>query len=222
MTVTRGYTVAQTARLVAALRWAAGCVADLLGAWAGEAGADGPEAAIWMAAAGRHLAWHRELLERVQPDSVRMERYRDPVPPDPRLPAAIAEITELSSAGQSGTAARLAVAQHVLIANLVDACDEVCAHAAAHCDAALASAAEAMGRDLQSACRTASSERPRLDASCNPDVSADTVLQLPEGADAGSEAGDPAEPAAPEVAQAQRALAAAGGLVPRSLLRPGG
>ena len=190
-TVSLGYTVAQTARLVAALRWAAGHLSSVVAVWAREAAADGPETAVWMTTLSRRLAWHRESLEAVQPDSVSMQPYFDAVAPDPSVRDAVDEIATLQ-----GTPARLAVARQVLVPHLADALHEVCAHAAPHCDAALAWAAEAMGRDLRR-CLEAGAEPGRV-------------------VDAGSDAAA----ASGAAARAERALGAAGGIVPRPLLRP--
>ena len=189
--MSQGYTVAQTARLVAALRWAAGHFSSVVAVWAREAAADEPEAAVWMATLSRRLAWHCESLEAVQPDSVRMQPYRDAGPPGPSGRDAVDEIAALQ-----GTPARLAVAQQVLASHLADALGEVCAHAAPHCDAALVWAAEAMSRDLRR-CLEAGGESGRLGV-----------------------AGHDAAGASDAAVRAERALAAAGGIVPRPLLRP--
>ncbi len=189
--MTHGYTVAQTARLVSAMRWVLRSVVDITDAWAHDACAneskeskesEESEAAVWLAVLSRRLASHCESFEMLQPDSVRMLPYRDAVAPDPRLPSLLDEIAELS-----GITARLAVVQRLLIPCLVDACDEIRTHSAPHCDAALAWTADAMGLDL-------ARHRLAADGEVSSTVGvSDTITQ---------------------------ALAQAGGLVPHRLLRP--
>ena len=182
-----GYTVAQTARLVAAVRWAVGRSSDIVGEWALGAAAGSPAMAVWMTVLSRRLAEHRESLASLQPDSVLMEPYREAAPPDPSVQAAVEEIAALRGDGAQFAAARL-----VLVPQLAGACDEVCAHAAPHCDAPLARMAETISRDLNRLLETAG--------------------DLGGRADAGTDG----------VARCQRRLEAAGGLVPRPLLRPEG
>ena len=195
-----GYSLVQTARLVAALRWACGRLSEIVGAWASDAaaslgsgaqpggGGDSADAgaaaaAVDMTALSRRLAAHRGVLDGLQPDSERLASWRQAAPADPLLAEALDEIAALP-----GALERLSVAREVLVPELLGAYREICAHAAPHCDAALASAASSLRHDLGRGGRHAA-------------ASADA---LPSSA----------------AAAAERRLSAAGGLVGRSLLRP--
>ena len=141
----RGYSVAQTARLVCALRWACGRLADMFEGWAVQA-ASAPEhagAAVRLAELGRRLVSHREALDGLQPDSELMAPWRHPAPADPAPVAALEE-----TAGLEGPLERLAVAEKVFVPELSDAYRQIGEHAAPHCDAALASVARALEHDL--------------------------------------------------------------------------
>ena len=183
--MSRGYTVVQTARLVSALRWAVGRLSDIVGAWAGEAATDAPETAVWMTALSRRLGSHGEAWGEQQPDSELLASHRSPRSSGPAIEAAMDEIAALQ-----GAAARFAVTRQVLIPELVGACAEIRAHAAPHCDAALASAAEMLSHDLSRHREAGDRLSGRLAAR-----------------------GD-------SVAGAERRLLAAGGIVPRSMSQP--
>ena len=213
-----GYSLVQTARLVAALRWACGRLSEIVGAWASDAAGSGVQpgggdsadagaadagaaaaavdsadagaadagaaaAAVDMTVLSRRLAAHRSVLDGLQPDSERLASWRHAAPADPLLAEALDEIAALR-----GALERLFVAREVLVPELLGACREICAHAAPHCDAALASAASSLRHDLGRGGRHAA-------------ASADAV---PSSA----------------AAAAERRLSAAGGLVGRSVLRP--
>ena len=214
-----GYSLVQTARLVAALRWACGRLSEIVGAWAsdaaaaagsgaqpgggdsadagaadagaadagaadaGAADAGAAAAAVDMTVLSRRLAAHRSVLDGLQPDSERLASWRHAAPADPLLAEALDEIAALP-----GALERLSVAREVLVPELLGAYREICAHAAPHCDAALASAASSLRHDLGRGGRHAA-------------ASADAV---PSSA----------------AAAAERRLSAAGGLVGRSVLRP--
>ena len=143
--MSRGYSVAQTARLVCALRWSCGRLSEVLEAWAARA-ADTPEqaeAAAPMWELSRRLASHREALDGLQPDSEMMAAWRQAAPADVALVAALDAI-----AASEGSVERLDVARKVLVPQLLRACAEICEHAAPHCDGALLSAAGSLGFDL--------------------------------------------------------------------------
>ena len=143
--MSRGYSVAQTARLVCALRWACGQLAEMLDGWAARA-ASAPEhagAAAAVSELSRRLAAHREALDGLQPDSELMAPWRQAAPGDQALVAALEEI-----AGLEGPLERLAVAEDVFVPELSDAYRQIGEHAAPHCDAALASVARALEHDL--------------------------------------------------------------------------
>ena len=204
-----GYSLVQTARLVAALRWACGRLSEIVGAWAsgaaaslgsgaqpgggdsadagaadaGAADAGVAAAAVDMTVLSRRLAAHRSVLDGLQPDSERLASWRHAAPADPLLAEALDEIAALP-----GALERLSVAREVLVPELLGAYREICAHAAPHCDAALASAASSLRHDLGRGGRHAA-------------ASADAV---PSSA----------------AAAAERRLSAAGGLVGRSVRRP--
>ena len=194
-----GYSLVQTARLVAALRWACGRLSEIVGAWASGAaaslgsgaqpgGGDSADAgaaaaAVDMTVLSRRLAAHRSVLDGLQPDSERLASWRHAAPADPLLAEALDEIAALP-----GALERLSVAREVLVPELLGAYREICAHAAPHCDAALASAASSLRHDLGRGGRHAA-------------ASADAV---PSSA----------------AAAAEGRLSAAGGLVGRSVLRP--
>ena len=194
-----GYSLVQTARLVAALRWACGRLSEIVGAWASDAAASlgsgaqpsggdsadagAAEAAVDMTVLSRRLAAHRGVLDGLQPDSERLASWRQAAPADPLLAEALDEIAALP-----GPMERFSVAREVLVPELLGAYREICAHAAPHCDAAFASAASSLRHDLGRGGRHAA-------------ASADAV---PSSA----------------AAAAERRLSAAGGLVGRSVLRP--
>ena len=166
-----GYSAVQTARLVAALRWTCGRLSEIVGVWATEAaaaagggaqtgGGDQPDragresvdvhlaaaaaaAAVEMTVLSRRLAAHRDVLDGLQPDSERLASWRLAAPADPSLADALDEIAALQ-----GPLERRGVAREVLVPQLAGACQEICEHAAPHCDAALASAAGSLGHDL--------------------------------------------------------------------------
>ena len=144
--MSRGYSVAQTARLVCALRWACGRLSEMLDGWAAQAtAAREPHAAgaARMAELSRRLASHRETLDELQPDSELMARWRQAAPADQALVAALEEI-----AGLEGPLERLAVAEEVFVPELSGAYRQIGEHAAPHCDGALASVARALEHDL--------------------------------------------------------------------------
>ena len=205
-----GYSAVQTARLVAALRWACGRLSEIVGAWATEAaaaagggvptgGGDQPDragrdsfdvhvaaaaaaAAVEMTVLSRRLVAHRDVLDGLQPDSERLASWRLAAPADPSLADALDEIAALQ-----GPLERRGVAREVLVPQLLGAYQEIREHAAPHCDAALASAVGSLGHDL---------DRGRV---------------------GGAARADAASSSAPA---AERSLLAAGGLVGSSLLRP--
>ena len=205
-----GYSAAQTARLVSALRWVCGRLSEIIDGWACEAAAAAapdprtdacvyPEraeddaataaaasVAVEMTVMSRRLASHRDVLSGLQPDSERLASWRPATPGAPSLVVALDEIAALP-----GPLERLAVIRQVLIPQLVDAYREIGEHAAPHCDAALASAAESLHHDL-------AHNRP---------VGAVTP------------AGKVSDSAA---AAAESRLSKAGGIVGRSRLRPAG
>ena len=202
--MSRGYSVAQTARLVCALRWTCTRLSEILDAWSTQAAAaagpnaeaevvaSGPsadqaatagephvEAAVGLMELSRRLASHRETLDRLQPDSVRMAPWRQPAPADQALAAVLGELAELE-----GPTEHVDIAVTVIVPALAEAYGEIEAYAAPHCDAALASAARSLRHDL---------------------------IRQPE----------PAGPVTASAAvAAERALSAAGGIVALSLLRP--
>ena len=204
-----GYSAVQTARLVAALRWACGRLSEIVGAWATEAaaaavggaqtgGGDQPDrsgrdsadvhvfaAAVEMTVLSRRLAAHRDVLDGLQPDSERLASWRLAAPADPSLADALDQIAALQ-----GPLERRGVAREVLVPELLGAYQEIREHAAPHCDAALASAAGSLSHDLDRDLGRVS----------------DAAL-----ADAASSSA---------AASAERGLLAAGGLVGSSLLRP--
>ena len=143
--MSRGYSVAQTARLVCALRWACGRLAEMLDGWAAQAASapEHAEAAARMSELGRRFASHREALDGLQPDSKLMAPWRQAAPADESLAAALDEIAALE-----GPLERIAVAEEVFVPELSDAYRQIGEHAAPHCDAALASVARALEQDL--------------------------------------------------------------------------
>ncbi|MYA14653.1 MAG: hypothetical protein F4Z26_08025 [Acidimicrobiaceae bacterium] len=144
--MSRGYSVAQTARLVCGLRWACGRLSEILGVWAAQAAA-GPEphafAAFRLTVLSRRLEAHLETLDGLQPDSELMAAWRQAAPADQALVAALDEM-----AAMEGPFERLAVAETVIVPALDGVYREIGEHAAPHCDGALASAARALRHDL--------------------------------------------------------------------------
>ena len=96
-----------------------------------------------MTVLSRRLAAHRGVLDGLQPDSERLASWRHAAPADPLLAEALDEIAALP-----GALERLSVAREVLVPELLGAYREICAHAAPHCDAALAAAASSLRHDL--------------------------------------------------------------------------
>ena len=202
--MSRGYSVAQTARLVCALRWTCSRLAEMLDAWArqsatvaaAEPQAGGPHAAasVRLAELSGRLVSHRETLDGFQPDSELMAGWRQAAPNGQPLVAALDEI-----AGLEGPRDRVAVAEEVLVAGLSGAYRQIDEHAAPHCDAALASAARTLKDHLDAALASAAGA-PGGDL----DGEAEPVAAGPSGA----------------VEAAARVLSAAGGIVGSSVLRP--
>ena len=144
--MSRGYSVAQTARLVCALRWVCGWLSEMFESWAAQAAA-APEhagAAVSMSELSRRLAGHRESLDRLQPDSELMASWRQAAPADQSLVATLEEIAALE-----GSLERLDIARRVIVPRLHGAYLQIGERAAPHCDAALASAARSLGYDLE-------------------------------------------------------------------------
>ena len=144
--MSRGYSVAQTARLVCALRWSCTRLSEILEAWsthAARASEPHVEAAVRLMELSRRLASHRQTLDGLQPDSERMASWRQPAPADQALAAALGELAELE-----GPTERVDVAVRVIVPALAEVYGEIKAFAAPHCDAALASAARTLRHDL--------------------------------------------------------------------------
>ncbi len=143
--MSRGYSVAQTARLVCALRWSCGRLSEVLEAWAAQAaGTPGrAEAAAPLSELSRRLASHRAALDGLQPDSEMMAPWREAAPADGSLVAALDEI-----AASEGSFERLDIARQVLVPHLLGAYAQMCEHGASHCDGALISTAGSLGSDL--------------------------------------------------------------------------
>lgn len=147
--MSRGYSVAQTARLVCALRWACSRLSETLEAWAAQAATgatENAEAEVRLAELSRRLASHRDALDGLQPDSELMAPWRQAAPADPLLAEALDEISTLG-----GPLEQLEVVTAVFVPQLLGAYREICEHAAPHCDAALASVARSLGHDLDRA-----------------------------------------------------------------------
>ena len=161
-TVSRGYSAVQTARLVSALRWVCGRLSEIVDAWACEAAADsadagaaGADAVVEMTVLSRRLAAHRGVLDGLQPDSERLSAWRQAAPADESLAGALDGIAALEDASE-----RLAVAREVLVPQLLGAYRQIVAHAAPHCDGALASAAGSLGHDLDGEAESAGAGQP--------------------------------------------------------------
>ncbi len=136
-----GYSAVQTAQLVSALRWACGRLSEIFEAWATDAGATA--FAVEMTVLSRRLAAHRDVLDGLQPDSERLAAWRQATPADASVTGALDEIAAIR-----GTTERLAVARDVLVPQLLGAYRDIGDHAAPHCDAALATAADSLSHDL--------------------------------------------------------------------------
>ena len=198
-----GYTVVQTARLVAAMRWATGRMFETTGAWAAEiavardavAVAAAAQTAVWMSTVSRRLGSHREAFDELQPDSELLADYRPAAAPSGDVDELLGEIAGASLAW----AERLAVSLRVLIPQLLRACEEIERVGAPHCDAALIRAAAALRRDLSA----------HLDAG----------EALLAGAGAGAKPGH--SNIDEFISIALKRMAHLGGIVPRRLLCPG-
>ena len=156
--MSRGYSVAQTARLVCGLRWACGRLSEILGAWAQEAataGAPHGVASVRLAVLSWRLAAHRETLDGLQPDSHLMSPWREAAPADPALAAALDTI-----AATEGPSERLAVAVEVFVPRLSGVYEQIGENAAPHCDAALAAAARSLRHDLDRETAAAGTGQP--------------------------------------------------------------
>ena len=143
--MSRGYSVAQTARLVCALRWTCSRLSEILEAWAAQAAAvpEHSDAAADLSQLGDRLASHRARLDGLQPDSELMAPWRQAAPADPSLAEALDGIAALE-----GQLERLDIARGVLVPELRRVYAEICEHAASHCDGVLIAAARAHGDDL--------------------------------------------------------------------------
>ena len=155
--MSRGYSVAQTARLVCALRWACGRLSEMLEAWAEQAAASPEHSgdAAAMSELGGRLAAHRDALDGLQPDSELMAPWRQAAPADPSLAGALDEIASLEDPWE-----RLAVAEAVFVPELSGAYRQIVEHAAPHCDGALASVARALEHDLDREDSSAGAAQP--------------------------------------------------------------
>ena len=156
--MSRGYSVAQTARLVSALRWACGRLSEILGVWAQEAataGAPHAVASVRLTVLSRRFAAHRETLDVLQPDSQLMASWREAAPADPAQVAVLDTV-----AATEGPSERLAVAVEVFVPQISGVYAQIGEHAAPHCDAALASAARALRHDLDRETAAARTNRP--------------------------------------------------------------
>ncbi len=192
--MSRGYSVAQTARLVCALRWACGRLAEMLEGWAAQAaGAPGhAEVAAPLSELSRRLASHREAFDGLQPDSELMAPWRQAAPADGSLAAALDEI-----AASEGSVERLDIAREVLVPELRRVYAEIREHAAPHCDGALISTAGSLGSDLdRRAAPAGATQSGAVEAAAG--VAQSGAIEAAAGV-----------------------LFAAGGIVERSLLRPG-
>ena len=170
--MSHGYSVAQTARLVCALRWACGRLSEMLDGWAAQAGEAGGRqaaeagephgaAAVRLADLSHRLDSHRGTLDGFQPDSELMAPWRQAAPADQGLVTALDEIAALE-----GPLDRIAVAEEVFVPELSDAYRQIGEHAAPHCDAALASAARALRHDLDRGDSSAGVAQPRGRGDC--------------------------------------------------------
>lgn len=178
-----GLTMADTARAAGGLRWTVERLAGIIGSWA--AGTEDAPAAVWLATAARHLEQHLESLEGLRPGYEALAEAARPAPARPEVDAALEGV----AAAAAGPAERLGVACRVLLERLSSHCAALRAAASSPADAPLDRALEFLMADLR---------RDR-----------DSGEALLEGLDA-DEAG-PARFAA-AVAEAERRLAAAGGL----------
>ena len=143
--MSRGYSVAETARLVCALRWICSRVSEVLEVWAAQAAVtpEHAEAAASLSELSRRLASHRIALDGLQPDSELMAPWRQAAPADEALVAALDEIAALE-----GPLERLDIARKLFVPQLRGVYAKICEHAALHCDGALISTAGSLEFDL--------------------------------------------------------------------------
>ncbi len=215
-----GYSVAQTARLVCALRWTCDRLSKMLGAWAEQAAAAlaHAEAAIELSELSRRLAAHREVLDRLQPDSELMVPWRQAAPADAALDAALDQIAALE-----GSPDHLDIAHGVLVPEFLRVYAAICEHATPHCDGALISAACSLRFDLDRECGGEPSDStPENDVERSLPIAggepSDSTLEKAVERSLPAAGGGPSGGGA--VNDAQQVLAAAGGIVAASVLRP--
>ena len=113
-------TVAATATAVNSLHWALSSLFKLFVAWAGDAGAERGDVAVWLSATGRHMGEQAAGLRALMPDSVLLAdstKFSAPSAESAEVFVAVREI--------DGAAVRLAVALRVLLAAVSDFCDSL-------------------------------------------------------------------------------------------------
>ncbi len=218
-----GYSLVQTARLLCTLRWLCGCLSEMFGSWAtqaadetgvaGLAAADSSEgvfsldsrdavsddpddsdvaaaaAVVELMRLSRRLADHRKVLDGLQPDSEKLATWREAAPANPKLCAALKEIS-VADDSASSVSQRVAIAQCLIMPMLCTIYERIGEQAAWHSDGALITTAETLGAQL--------SRLPHV-----------LVSDYAE-----------AQQFRHVSAEAAKALAAAGGLIPSEVLCP--
>ncbi len=137
----QGLTTIQAAEVVGRLRWMVDRLAEILGSWAGEADAT---AAVSLATVARHLDWHTNGLDGLQPDYEAVNAGSHTGPARPEMEVALAAIGTMT-----GSLERLAVTHRVLLEWLSTQSTLVDAETADHCDAALIRALGFLEVDLR-------------------------------------------------------------------------
>ena len=137
-----GLTMADTARHVSRLRWAAERLGGIIGSWA--AGTGDPRAAVWLATVARHLEQHADSLEGLRPGYEALAEESRPGPARSEIEAALDGI-----AAAAGLAERLGIACRVLLGHLSAHCAALRAATAAPADAPFDRALEFLMADLR-------------------------------------------------------------------------
>lgn len=189
-------TVAASATVVRDLHWVCATVFGLFVRWATEVDSDRGDVAVWFSTTGRHLGSQAEDLKALMPESILLGELTALGAPSAASREAIEAIRAIS-----GAVVRLAIAQRVLLAQLVSACELVQRVAQPHADAPLLRRVSFMLLDLRN-----DLEAGRLLLERLMEALRGSSLKFDEEISAG-------------VMEAERQLDSANGLVPAEVLR---
>ncbi len=140
-----GFTLVETARIVADLRVVLARLFELTGGWAHHAVTDNAnQAGTWLSTVSRHLGDHFERFEALQPDSELLANRPTGAP----SAAAARDLLEQLRGERRDPWWTFALTLGVLLPALESVCAEIESRGAPHCDAALIRAARLLRVDL--------------------------------------------------------------------------